>query len=260
MTFMLVDKRDTCGTGNLLSGGRKRRDLLELSIGYGLILLTIWTPQPWQRLFYCVALAWVLLVTMVSFDGWSTMGLRFSGSLRSLWVAGAALLLAAAAVNLAGRLHTLHVPGYPTMFVKHYWGYVIWAFVQEFLLLDFVLLRLLRLLPDRKAAVLAATGLFALAHLPNPILTPVTLFWGFAACLLFLQYRNVYTLAMAHAIFGICISITVPGPIDHNMRVGLGYLTYRPPSSQTESHFGFTEAWANCIDQGPSSLPTRPTS
>ena len=73
---------------------------------------------------------------------------------------------------------------------------------------------------------MAAACLFSAAHLPNPLLTPVTLLWGFAACLLFLRYRNLYPLALAHAILGIAIAITIPGPVDHNMRVGLGYLTY----------------------------------
>ena len=73
-----------------------------------------------------------------------------------------------------------------------------------------------------------ASLLFALAHLPNPILAPITLIWGFAACLLFLRYRNLYPLMMAHAILGITVAITIPGPVVHNMHVGLGYLTYNP--------------------------------
>jgi hypothetical protein len=48
-----------------------------------------------------------------------------------------------------------------------------------------------------------------------------------AACFLFLHYRNLYPLAMAHAVLGITVAIAVPGPVVHNMRVGLGYLTYR---------------------------------
>jgi membrane protease YdiL (CAAX protease family) len=206
-----------------------QKDLVALSIGYGLILLAVWTPQPWQRLFSGAALVWIMLVTWISFETWTELGLHISGSLRALWVVGLALVLAAAAATLAGSLYTLHLPGSPAMFVKRYWGYAIWAFLQEFLLLDFVLLRLLRLLPDKKAAMIAATVLFGIAHLPNPILTPATLVWGFAACLLFLQYRNLYTLALAHAIFGICVAATIPGPVTHNMKVGLGYLTYRPP-------------------------------
>ncbi|HVJ09567.1 MAG TPA: CPBP family intramembrane glutamic endopeptidase [Acidisarcina sp.] len=227
--------------------GRRWRDLVELSIGYGLILLAIWTPRPLQTQLSLLALAWVLLATAISFDGWSEMGLRIHGPLRSLWVVGVALLLAATAVLLAVWFGTLHLPGHPALFLQRYWAYAIWAFFQQLLLLDFFLLRLLRLLHGRRAAaVVAAAGLFALAHLPNPVLTPVTLFWGVVACLLFLEYRNVYTLALAHAICGICISVTVPGPVDHNMRVGLGYLTYHPPSYHQRSqkdHTVSTQAW-----------------
>jgi membrane protease YdiL (CAAX protease family) len=201
------------------------------------------------------ALASVLIATVISFDGWSAMGLRISGASHSLWMVGVALLLAGAAVMLAGKLHTLHLPPM-MMFARRFWAYALWAFLQQLLLLDFILLRLLRLLPGRKAAVIAAAGLFALAHLPNPVLTPATLIWGFAACLLFLRYRNVYTLATVHIIFGICIAITVPGPVDHNMRVGLGYLTYRPPGHHHRSqkdHTVSTEAWV--IEDAPIRRP-----
>ena len=71
-------------------------------------------------------------------------------------------------------------------------------------------------------------SVFALLHLPNPVLTPLTLIWGLAACLVFIRSRNVYPVAIAHAIFGICVAITVPASILHNMRVGLGYLDYTP--------------------------------
>ena len=219
---------------------------MQLSLAYGLILLALWTPLPWQNLVSLAALAWVMLATGDSFDGWSAMGLTRTGFLPSLWVAGAALLLAAAAVLVAARLHTLHAPAYPTLVFQRYWAYAIWAFLQEFLLLDFFLLRLLRLLPGSTAAVLAATGLFTVAHLPNPILAVLTLLWGLASCRLFLHYRNLYTLAMAHAILGICVAVAIPGPVDHNMRVGLGYLTYRAGKfthrSQTD-HTVSTQAW-----------------
>jgi hypothetical protein len=246
MAFTRADISNDCGTGNVVAAGRKQRDVVELCVAYGLILLAIWTPLPWQRLVSLVALAWVLRATWVSFDGWSAMGLSEAGFRRSLWVVGAALMVAACAVILAGRLQTLHAPAFPVQFVKRYGGYWIWAFLQEFLLLDFFLLRLLRLLPGRKAAALAAMGLLAVAHLPNPILTVLTLFWGWISCRLFLEYRNVYTLAMSHAILGICIAVTIPGPVDHNMRVGLGYLTYRPHThlhtSQKDQNVS-TQAW-----------------
>ena len=206
----------------------RRRNLLELAIAYGLILIVIWTPRPWQRWLWWFAAASVVVITCISFDGLNAMGLRAANFFRSLWVVGAALLVAALAIFLAASLHTLRLPVSPVSFIKTYWAYSLWAAVQQFLLQCFFLSRLLRLLPNAKYAAAAAAALFALAHLPNPILTPITLIWGFAACLIFLRYRNLYPLAMAHAIFGITIAITVPGHVDHNMRVGLGYLTYRP--------------------------------
>jgi membrane protease YdiL (CAAX protease family) len=141
-------------------------------------------------------------------------------------VAGVALAVAAGFVAVAGWLHTLHVPGGPLLFIETYWGYAVWTFVQQFLMQCFFLARLRRVLPGPGWAALATACLFALAHLPNPILAAGTFLWGWAACLLFLRYRNLYPLAMAHAILGISLAVAVPGPAIHNMRVGLGYLTY----------------------------------
>jgi membrane protease YdiL (CAAX protease family) len=173
-----------------------------------------------------VAVAAVIVITCISFDGLRAMGLRRTNFGRSLWIPAAALLISGAAIAIAARLGTLHLPGGILAFFATYCAYAIWSGVQQFLLQGVFLLRFLRLIPNATLAALTAAALFAAAHLPNPILTPITLLWGTAACLLFLRYRNVYTLAIAHATFGISVALTIPGPVDHNMRVGLGYLTY----------------------------------
>jgi hypothetical protein len=203
----------------------RQRDFIELAIAYGLILLVVWTPRPWQLLFLGVAAASIAALAWFSFDGRQAVGLRMGGLLRSLWVAGLAMLLAAAALTLTERLHLVRLPG-AVLLLKGYWGYALWAFVQQFLLHTFFLSRLLRLVKDTGLAVTLAAILFAAAHLPNPVLTPVTLLLGLAACRIFLRYRNLYPLALAHAILGITIAIVAPKPANHNMRVGLGYLTY----------------------------------
>lgn len=203
-----------------------RRSLIEIVIAYSLIMAVIWTPRPLQRFLWLLAVAGIAAIMCLSFKGLDEMGLRRENFFRSLWVVGAALALSAVAVAAAGAMHTLHVPEGPLHFIKTYWAYAIWTFVQQFLMQCFFLSRFLRILPSPRSAAFATALLFALAHLPNPILAPVTLIWGFAACLIFLRYRNLYTLGIAHAIFGITIAITIPGPVVHNMRVGLGYLTY----------------------------------
>ncbi len=212
-----------------VSAGRSsRRDAWELGIGYGLILAVLWTPRPYQRGLYLVAALFLSVVTALAFRGWSAMGLRRENLGRSAWIVAVAALLAAGTVLAAARLDTLHAPGGFGALVRRYWGYALWAFVQQILLQDFFLRRLLHLLRGRQAAAaLAAAGIFAFAHLPNPVLATVTLVWGAAACFLFLRYRNLVPLAIAHAIFGITLSVSLPPPVIRGMHVGLGYFTYR---------------------------------
>lgn len=211
---------------NSMATPSRQRDLIELAIAYGLILLVVWTPRPWQRLLWFIAASFIATVTIRSFESLKEMGLQAANLFRSLWVIGVALVVAAVAVTVAGMLHTLHLPPGPVAFIETYGGYAIWSFVQQFLLQSVFLARLLRLLNSTTHAVLLAAAIFAVAHLPSPILTLITLICGLASSFVFLRYRNLYPLAMAHAILGISIAITIPGPVDHNMRVGLGYLTY----------------------------------
>jgi hypothetical protein len=206
----------------------KRRDALEIAIAYGLIMMVEWTPRPLQRVLWLVAALSLALIVWRSFDGWQTMGFRAANFARSLWIAAAALALAAIAVGVAARMHTLQMPDGVLAFFVTYCAYAVWSGVQQFLLQGVFLLRFLRLIPRPTIAALAAAALFSTAHLPNPVLMPITFIWGLAACLLFLRYRNIYPLMIAHAILGITVAITIPGPVDHNMRVGLGYLRYDP--------------------------------
>lgn len=204
----------------------RRRDLFELIAIFLLIMAVIWTPRPWQWPLWIVTAVSIITVSAISFDGLRPMGLCAANLLRSLWGVGVAAGIAMLAVLLAGRLHTLHMPDTPGEFLRHYGIYALWAAIQQMILQCFFLRRSLRLLPNATAAAALAAGLFAVAHLPNPLLTIVTLVLGLVSCLFFLRYRNLWSLAAAHAILGICIAITVPGPLDHNMRVGIGYLTY----------------------------------
>ncbi len=225
---------------NVLATRRsKRRDLIELAVAFGLILIVIWTPRPWQGYFWVITAATVLSLIAASFDGFHALGLRTRNLVQSLWVVGAALLCAGCAVLAAARLHTLHGPTQLRPLVQSYWPYVLSSMLQQLLLQGFFLARLTRLIPRPHYAVLAAAALFAVAHLPNPILTVLTMVWGSLACYLFMQYRNLYTLAVAHAILGITISLAIPGPMIRNMRVGLGYLLYthhaKPPVHRNHS-------------------------
>src|SRR5208337_2074409 len=203
-------------------------DAIEIAVAYALIMAVEWTPRPLQRVLWPVAAVGLAFMAWRSFDGWEAMGFRAANLGRSLWIAAAALALAAVAMVVAARVHKLLVPGGVLAFLGTYCAYALWSGVQQFLLQGVFLLRFLRLIPRPPVAALTAAALFAMAHLPNPVLMPITFISGCAACLLFLRYRNIYPLMIAHAILGITVAMTIPGPVDHNMRVGLGYLRYDP--------------------------------
>lgn len=201
-------------------------DWAELWIGYGLILVVIWTPNPWQRWLYWAAFAWIAVTAWLRRNQYRPIGLGVAGLLPSLWIVGIAIALFCAGIGAARRLHTLHPLYGPLPVVAHILAYTLWALMQQFILQVYVLLRLLRLGLRRAPAVALAAILFALAHIPNPILVPVTLVWAALSSLLYLRYRNLYSLALAHGILGMCLAVCIPNAVHHHMRVGLGYMEY----------------------------------
>jgi len=233
----------------------KSRDFLEVSITYGMVLLALWTPKPAQGWLFWITLAWVVSAIIASGQDARTLGFRPSELRRSIWIAGFAVLTAVIAVWIAAQMHVLH-PFLPRVSAApRFLAYLLWALLQQFLLQDFFLLRLLRLLPTKTAAVIVATVLFASAHIPNLLLVVATLLWGAAGCALFLRYRDLYSLGIAHGILGICLAITLPNAIQHQMRVGLGYLHYHEPPHRSQiNHIVSTDAWviADAIRRCPS--------
>jgi len=203
----------------------RARDLIELICGYGLIVGIIWTPEHWQRRFSPIALVLTLLVVLARNRDRDELGLGRRGLLRSLWILPASIALTALSMFVAARVGTLH-PLYKGD-LKHVAGYVLWTIYQQFLLQDFVMDRLLRLVSSEVAAVALAGTLFAAAHLPNLVLTAATLVWGVVSCALFRRYQNLWALGLAQGLLGLCFAICVPDSLHHHLRVGLGYLRYR---------------------------------
>ena len=215
---------------------QRRRDLVEVLLGYGAILAVIWTPNPAQRIVYWVACALIITILALRRPNLDSLGLVGRNLGASLWIICVALLLGATSIWLAYRLHTLHAPFDPARLLSHMWGYLVWAFMQQFLVQIFFLSRLLRLTSPAKAVGIVAL-MFAGAHIPSPLLAIATLVWGICSSALYLRYRNLYVLGLAHGILGICFAITVPDHIHHHMRVGIGYLNYHPhPNLQRHTH------------------------
>lgn len=177
----------------------KTRDAVELAIGYVVVLLAEWLPNSAaQRFLFWFTLAWVIVTTILARPDARTLGLRPSNA-RSIWIVPAITVLGALSIWMASQLHTLHDFSMGTL-MGRVRGYLVWSLLQQFMLQDYFLLRLLRLVPGKAAAVSASAILFASVHIPNPVLMIGTLLWGLAACVLFLRYRDLYSLGVAHCL------------------------------------------------------------
>jgi membrane protease YdiL (CAAX protease family) len=200
------------------------RDLIELILGYGLILFVLWMPEFPQRILSPVALVVTLTIVLARRPSLDDLGVGLRGLGRSFWILPAAIVVASISVLVAKQIGTLH-PLYKGDF-KHICGYVVWTLYQQFLMNDLFMPRLSRLVGNEGAAVGLAAVLFAAAHLPNLPLTAATLVWGAISCGLFLRYKNLYALGLAQGLLGLCFAVCVPDSLHHHLRVGLGYLRY----------------------------------
>jgi len=200
------------------------RDSVEIALGYGLTLFVLWMPEVPQRILSPVALMFTLTVVLARRPSVNELGLGRRGLAQSWWILPAAIIFAIASILIAKQLGTLH-PLYKGDF-QHIAGYVLWTLYQQFLMNDYFMPRLTRLLSSEGAAVGLAAVLFAAAHLPNLPLTAATLVWGAISCALFRRYQNLYALGLAQGLLGLCFAICVPDALHHHLRVGLGYLIY----------------------------------
>jgi membrane protease YdiL (CAAX protease family) len=206
------------------------RDGAELIFGFGLLMLVLWTPGFPQIVLAPVALLATLAIVLARRPTLDEVGLGRRGLAASLWILPAAIAFAVTSIFVAKRLGTLHAL-YKGDF-QHIAGYFLWTLYQQFLLNDYFMPRLQRILPRDSAARSLAALLFAAAHLPNLPLTAATLLWGAISCALFRRYRNLYALGLAQGLLGLCFAICVPDALHHHLKVGLGYWREMPPPSR----------------------------
>lgn len=200
--------------------------LPELVAGYTLIMVTIWTPPRTQRVFFYITAAWFLLSLILAIKrhrptGFERLPLRMT--LLTVLLTMVAALGIAVIAYATGTLHGLFGVRSPLL---HASAYLLWALVQQYIQQSFFFLRIEQLVSNGRRASLITALLFGLAHLPNPVLTPITFVGGFILCELFRRYHSLYPLALAHGLIGLALAVSVPDSIHHHMRVGLGYLRY----------------------------------
>ena len=133
------------------------------------------------------------------------------------------LVLISPIVGLA--LDTIRIPAWAT-----WWSFpgaakqLASGTLQQYGMLCSFYRKLQELIPGTWPPLMAAAGLFALFHLPNPFLTAVTFGAGILSCWLYRRVPNLWALGLSHTVLSMSISRCLPLGITMHMRVGPGYL------------------------------------
>ncbi len=153
--------------------------------------------------FTCVGAAWtVYVVRCVRRDPstLSTWGWRRSGLKPATFCAAAVLVVGAIAVGLAG--HSLGHLRFPASMLVLLLAYPVWGYVQQFLLQAFVA-RNLAALGVRQGFVVPLTALgFGVVHAPEWRLVGACALLGLVFTPIYLRWRNLWPLGLAHAWLG----------------------------------------------------------
>ncbi len=204
----------------------KRSPWIQIIIGYAALEVAFWTEGRAQAIASLVATAIIIALTFLSLRPARVLGLEWPDLPCSLWSAAIAILAAAVIVLIAIASGSVH-PLYGSLPIgEHTAAYLTWALVQQFILQSFFYVRVETTFGNTWKTVVIVAVLFAIAHIPNPVLMPATFIGGLFFCGSFRRYRTIYPLAAAHAILGLAMAISVPDPLLHHMRVGLAYLHY----------------------------------
>ena len=99
----------------------------------------------------------------------------------------------------------------------------LWALLQQYLLLAFVLPRMRMIFGPGKASSLASAAIFSILHLPNPVLTVVCAAGGYIWVRAYEREANLFASALTHTLASAFLANTLPGWVLKNMVVGYNY-------------------------------------
>jgi hypothetical protein len=105
-------------------------------------------------------------------------------------------------------------------------SYCTWGLFQQYLLNAYFVNRLLPVSSGAPQAAALGAGCFACAHTPNLFLMLVGFVMGYCAARVWIRYRNLYFLGIAHGAIGSMIYLVVPDAISHHLYVGPGWFAH----------------------------------
>ncbi len=105
-----------------------------------------------------------------------------------------------------------------------YFSLPLWALFQQYALNGFINRRAQFALGKGLKSISLVAVIFALLHLPNPLLAMVTFAGGLIWAAVYQQQPNLFALALSHTMVSITLALTLSPNLLNSLRVGFKYL------------------------------------
>ncbi|MEK7630381.1 MAG: CPBP family glutamic-type intramembrane protease [Patescibacteria group bacterium] len=201
----------------------KKYFVIELFVVFILIMERIWLAQ--KEIISFIAIAMVAISWWKNKDNLKTLGF-LPNDFTIVKKMSLVILLSGLVFSLIGFWlspgTTLNFELVSAIFISAF-GYLIWALFQQLILNGYFSNRLQSIFGNVREASFVSGLLFAVAHMPNPVLAPIALIGGAISSYFFLKSKNIFPLVIAHAIIAAMIIHLVPTGWHHNMTVGYNF-------------------------------------
>jgi membrane protease YdiL (CAAX protease family) len=194
--------------------------LLEPAAVFLMIMLYIWWLRSGHQTYGPVIFLCILFSHVCHGEAPEQLGFRWKNFLACLTAFAPVLLFLTLSLLAAGILLQTRRELDLERGVLGFIGYCMWGLFQQYLLNGYFVNRLAPLWDRASHGAAAAAACFACAHTPNWFLMIVGFVAGYCCARIYLRYRNLYFLGLAHGAIGSLLYLVVPDAISHHLCVG----------------------------------------